>query len=59
MEHKVHLPNPDISSVASLLHAQDFHILFFSCSVHFPETREKTRIVTLNLSFGNSGQALN
>lgn len=37
LEQEDCLPNPDISSVASLLHARGFHILFSSCSAHFPE----------------------
>lgn len=33
------LPNLDISSVSSLLHAQGFHILFSSYSAPVPETK--------------------
>lgn len=37
------LPNPDISSVASLLHARGFHILFSCCLAHFPKTAMATK----------------
>lgn len=42
LEQEDRLPNPGISSVASLLHAQGFHILFSSCSAHFPEPAPTT-----------------
>lgn len=51
LEQEDCLPNPDISSVASLLHAQGFHILFSSCSAHFPEPIMMKKRVTLNLLF--------
>lgn len=43
LEYEDCLPNPDIFSVASLLHAQGFHILFSSCSTHFPEQTMRTK----------------
>lgn len=49
LEQDDSLPNPDISSVASLLHAQGFHILFASCSAHFPEPTMITKAKTVTL----------
>lgn len=39
MGQKNSLLNPDIVFVASLLHAQGFHILFSCCLAHFPKTK--------------------
>lgn len=47
LEQEDCLPNPDISSVVSLLHAQGFHILFSSWSARFPKpttiTKQRSR----------------
>lgn len=45
------LPNPGISSVASLLHAQGFHILFSCCLVHFPKTKMIVTIASQSILF--------
>lgn len=47
------LPNPGISSVASLLHARGFHILFFCCLTRFPKTPKTIKHLHVSLYCGH------